>query len=116
VVDGGSEDQTVAVAKNHGVRIIQAKDSTPGQGRNVGMVNSSHPIVAFIDGDCYVERKDCLRNSVDLLRQEDIDGVDGPCRLTRCLRRRVCKPKSLWQNRFLGVISALGMMFLERGI
>jgi len=87
VVDGGSEDQTVDVAKNHRVRIIQTKDSTPGQGRNVGMVNSSHPIATFIDGDCYVERKDWLRNSVDLLRQEDIGGVGGPCRLTCCLKK-----------------------------
>ncbi len=78
VVDGGSEDQTVAVAKGHGVKVIQTKDSTPGQGRNVGIVNSSHPIVAFIDGDCYVEGKDWLRNSVDLLRQEDIGGISGP--------------------------------------
>jgi glycosyltransferase involved in cell wall biosynthesis len=78
VVDGGSEDQTVAVAKDRGVKVIQTKDSTPGQGRNVGIVNSSHPIVAFIDGDCYVERKDWLRNGVDLLRQEYIGGVGGP--------------------------------------
>jgi glycosyltransferase involved in cell wall biosynthesis len=78
VVDGGSEDQTVGVAKNHRVRVIQTKDSTPGQGRNVGIANSSHPIVAFIDGDCYVERKDWLRTGVDLLRQEDIGGVGGP--------------------------------------
>jgi glycosyltransferase involved in cell wall biosynthesis len=78
VVDGGSDDQTLDVAKNHGVKIIQTKDSTPGQGRNVGIVNSSYPVVAFVDGDCYVERKDWLRNGVDLLRQEDVGGVGGP--------------------------------------
>jgi len=78
VVDGGSEDQTVAVARDRGVKVIQTKDSTPGQGRNVGIANSSHPIVAFIDGDCYVERKDWLRNGVDLLGQEGIGGVGGP--------------------------------------
>jgi len=78
VVDGGSEDKTVDIAKNHRVRIIQTRDSTPGQGRNVGIRNSSHPIIAFIDGDCYVERKDWLKNGVDLFRQEDIGGVGGP--------------------------------------
>jgi len=78
VVDGGSEDKTVDIAKNHRVRIIQTRDSTPGQGRNVGIRDSSHPIIAFIDGDCYVERKDWLKNGVDLLRQEDIGGVGGP--------------------------------------
>lgn len=78
VVDGGSEDKTLDIAKNHRVRIIQTRDSTPGQGRNVGIVNSSHPIIAFVDGDCYLERKDWLRNGVDLVRQEDIGGVGGP--------------------------------------
>jgi glycosyltransferase involved in cell wall biosynthesis len=78
VVDGGSGDQTVAIAKNHNVRVIQTKDSTPGQGRNEGIVNSSCPIVAFIDGDCYVQRKGWLRNCVDLLRQRNIGGVGGP--------------------------------------
>jgi len=78
VVDGGSEDQTVAIAKDREVKVIETKDSTPGQGRNVGMVNSSHPIVAFVDGDCYIKRKDWLRNGVDLLRQEGVGGVGGP--------------------------------------
>jgi glycosyltransferase involved in cell wall biosynthesis len=78
VVDGGSEDQTVTVMKNHNVKVIQVKDSTPGQGRNVGVVNSSSSVVAFIDGDCYVKSKDWLRNSVDLLRQRNIGGVGGP--------------------------------------
>jgi glycosyltransferase involved in cell wall biosynthesis len=78
VVDGGSDDQTVNVAKNYGVKIIQTKDSTPGQGRNVGILDSSQSFVAFIDGDCYVERKDWLRNGVDLLEQEDVGGVGGP--------------------------------------
>jgi len=78
VVDGGSEDKTVTIAKNHGVRIIQMKDSTPGQGRNIGIVNSSHPIVAFVDGDCYVKNKEWLRNAVNLLRQEGVGGVGGP--------------------------------------
>lgn len=78
VVDGGSEDQTVAVARNHMVRIVHAKDSTPGQGRNMGIVNSSHPIVAFIDGDCYVKNKGWLKEGTYLLRQEDIGGVGGP--------------------------------------
>lgn len=78
VVDGGSEDRTVAIAKDHGAKVIQTKDSTPGQGRNVGMLNSSYPIVAFVDGDCYVEGKDWLRTGVDLLRREDIGGIGGP--------------------------------------
>jgi glycosyltransferase involved in cell wall biosynthesis len=78
VVDGGSEDRTVAAAKNHKVRVIQTKDSTPGQGRNEGIVASSHPVVAFIDGDCYVGKKDWLSDSVCMLKQEDVGGIGGP--------------------------------------
>lgn len=78
LVDGGSRDRTMFIAKQNGIKVIQTKDSTPGQGRNAGIRNSSREIIAFVDGDCYVARKDWLRNAAALLRQEDVGGVSGP--------------------------------------
>jgi len=78
VVDTGSEDQTVRIAKQYGIKTIQVNASTPGIGRNVGIKNSSGEIVAFVDGDCYVSRKDWLKTAVGLLRQKNIGGVSGP--------------------------------------
>lgn len=78
VVDTGSEDQTVRIAKQYGIKTIQVNASTPSAGRNVGIKNSSGEIVAFVDGDCYVRRKDWLKTAVGLLRQKNIGGVSGP--------------------------------------
>ena len=78
LVDGGSEDRTISIAKQYGVKVIQTRDSTPGQGRNVGIRISSGKVIAFIDGDCYVARNDWLKNAVSLLRQDDVGGVGGP--------------------------------------
>jgi cellulose synthase/poly-beta-1,6-N-acetylglucosamine synthase-like glycosyltransferase len=76
LVDGGSTDQTVSIAKRNGITVIQTKDSTPGQGRNMGIKHSSGEIVAFLDGDCYA-RKDWLKNAVLILKQDGVGGVGG---------------------------------------
>jgi hypothetical protein len=86
LVDGGSEDRTLSIVEQingnlqqsqNKLRIIKTNDSTPSQGRNAGLRNSSGEIVAFVDGDCSVE-KDWLKNAVALLKQEDVGGVGGP--------------------------------------
>jgi cellulose synthase/poly-beta-1,6-N-acetylglucosamine synthase-like glycosyltransferase len=78
MVDTGSEDRTVHIAKQYGIRTIQMNAFTPGKGRNAGIKNSSGEIVAFVDGDCYVSRKDWLKNAVRLFRLDNIGGVSGP--------------------------------------
>jgi len=86
LVDGGSKDQTLSIVEQikgnlhlsqNKLRIIKTNDSTPSQGRNAGIQNSSGEIVAFVDGDCSVE-KDWLKNAVALLKQEGVGGVGGP--------------------------------------
>jgi glycosyltransferase involved in cell wall biosynthesis len=77
VVDGGSTDRTVHIAREYPVKVIQVEDSTPGQGRNLGIRNSSGEIIAFIDGDCRAARA-WLKNAVALLREDSIGGVGGP--------------------------------------
>jgi len=86
VVDGGSKDHTLSIIKEkiknnphsllNKLKIIRMNDSTPGQGRNVGIRNSLGEIVAFVDGDCYVA-EDWLKNAVALLEREDVGGVGG---------------------------------------
>jgi len=77
LVDGGSNDGTINIAEKFPIKTIQASDSNPGQGRNVGVKNSSGEVVAFIDGDCLPERN-WLRESVKLLKCEGVGGVGGP--------------------------------------
>jgi glycosyltransferase involved in cell wall biosynthesis len=54
LVDGGSTDGTVALARRHAaadprVRVVEAGDATPGRGRNVGVAAASHDWIAFTD-------------------------------------------------------------------
>ncbi len=51
VVDNGSSDDTAAVARSHGARVVT--ESTPGYGAAVhaGLLAATHDHVAFMDGD-----------------------------------------------------------------
>jgi len=77
LVDGGSNDGTINIAEKFPIKTIQASDSNPGQGRNIGVENSSGEVIAFIDGDCVPER-DWLRKSVESLKCKGVGGVGGP--------------------------------------
>lgn len=77
LVDGGSSDHTVDIAKNYPIKIFQENNSTPSRGRNIGIKKSSGEIIAFTDGDCVVERS-WLKNAVDLFKYQDVGGVGGP--------------------------------------
>src|SRR5215216_7211512 len=54
LVDGGSTDRTVELARELAAgdarfRVVEAGDATPGRGRNVGAAEARHPWVAFTD-------------------------------------------------------------------
>ena len=54
VVDNGSTDNTVAVAKNCGAKIIVAPDLTVAALRNLGAKEAVGEYLAFLDADCSV--------------------------------------------------------------
>ena len=81
IVDGGSTDDTINIAKKFPFKIVQTSDSTPGQGRNIGIKNSLGEVIAFTDGDCMPE-KNWLKNAVSHLKFKDVGGVGGP--MTTC--------------------------------
>ena len=83
LVDGGSTDRTIEIAKQYeNLKIFQQIDSTPGEGRNTGIRSSSSDIVGILDGDC-IPKADWLKNAVSLLQKENIGGVSGP-RISSC--------------------------------
>ena len=93
LVDGGSTDRTVEVAKEQEkVKILCQRDSTPGEGRNTGIRNSQSPFVAVLDGDC-LPRIDWLKNALNLMEKENVGGVGGP-RVSSC-RGNLMSRKSL---------------------
>ena len=54
VVDNGSTDGTVAVARNHGATVLLAPVATVAAMRNLGAKESRGKVLAFIDADCTV--------------------------------------------------------------
>ena len=54
LVDGGSTDRTVALARelaagDERFRVVEAGEASPGRGRNVGAAEARHPWLAFTD-------------------------------------------------------------------
>jgi len=60
LVDGGSSDRTVALAReltqgDPRFRVVEAGDATPGRGRNVGITTASHEWIALTDAGIRLE-------------------------------------------------------------
>lgn len=52
IVDNGSGDQTVKIASNFNVNIINAEKKTIAYSRNTGAFNTNSDLIAFLDADC----------------------------------------------------------------
>ena len=65
LVDNGSRDGTVEIAKEFGVEILEKPDGTIGSLRNYGAKHATGSILGFIDADCQVSinwLRDALHN------------------------------------------------------
>jgi len=51
VVDNGSQDNTVELARSSGARVLSIARSSVSDARNFGAAQARHPIIAFIDAD-----------------------------------------------------------------
>jgi glycosyltransferase involved in cell wall biosynthesis len=71
LVDGGSTDSTLEIAKGFGVKIIkEGKPSSPANARNIGAENASGNILLMMDADVVLQ-KDCLEKAVNIFRNSD---------------------------------------------
>ena len=71
-VDGGSADQSVAVARRfHGVRVVEIHPEypSPGLGRNAGWQAGTSPLVQFLDSDTILDL-DWLEKAVAAMSPE----------------------------------------------
>ncbi|WP_407356689.1 glycosyltransferase [Methanolobus sp. WCC5] len=79
LVDSDSSDNTVRIASNFPLKIIQLKKSMPlsaGAGMFVGTIHSKGKFLAKVDGDS-VLYEDWFANSIPYFNQESIAGVTG---------------------------------------
>lgn len=77
VSDGGSCDDTVAIAKSFpGVKVIHNKRKNAAAGRNEGIKIAKGEIIAFTDGDCIVA-KDWIESIERYFLENNVDGIGG---------------------------------------
>jgi len=76
VVDDGSKDKTIQIAKESGAdKVLASEHLSSGKARNIGVKNAQGNLIAFIDSDCKA-KKDWL-----VIIQKELqhcDGITGP--------------------------------------
>jgi cellulose synthase/poly-beta-1,6-N-acetylglucosamine synthase-like glycosyltransferase len=75
VIDGGSTDDTMEVAKGHPVKVVYSQLNPPAA-YNLVMKDIDFPIIGLIDSDAKVE-KQWLRKLVKLLDDPKVAGASG---------------------------------------
>jgi glycosyltransferase involved in cell wall biosynthesis len=77
VVDGGSTDHTIDIAKEFNVtKILHNSLRTGEAGKALGVKAASNEIIAFIDSDNILDRKDWFKRVVEPFQDEEIVGTE----------------------------------------
>jgi len=73
IVDSGSSDNTIDIAKKYNAKIIRISQSewSWGKSLNMGIENSSGDFIAVISGHCFISKKDFLEKSISLFNNND---------------------------------------------
>jgi cellulose synthase/poly-beta-1,6-N-acetylglucosamine synthase-like glycosyltransferase len=75
VIDGGSTDDTMQIAKAHPVKVVYSQLNPPAA-YNLVLKNIENPIIGLVDSDAKVE-KQWLRKLVKLLDDPKVAGASG---------------------------------------
>ncbi len=76
VVDGGSTDDTVAIAEELGVRVIRSGGKGLAPDRQLGADNASHELIAFIDAD-HRPAPDAIKGLIQDMETYQLDVVQA---------------------------------------
>ena len=74
VIDNGSTDRTVEIARALGARVLVKSGVNVAEVRNYGVRHSGGELLAFVDADCVVA-KDWLREALNTIEKESADAV-----------------------------------------
>jgi GT2 family glycosyltransferase len=77
LVDDGSRDETAAIGRWYGARVISTENRGLSSARNTGCEAATGEIVAYVDDDAYPDRH-WLKYLVHRFLQEEVVGVGGP--------------------------------------
>jgi len=77
IVDGGSTDETVSIAKEHGVERILSNPLRTGEaGKALGVEMAKNEIIAFIDSDNILTSPNWLKAMVRPFKDQEIVGTE----------------------------------------
>lgn len=76
VVDNGSTDRTVEIAKKYADEVLIHPDVKVGAVRNCGVKIAKGDVIAFIDSDC-LPAENWLKDSLAYMRKNSCDAVGG---------------------------------------
>ncbi|WP_444925680.1 glycosyltransferase [Microbulbifer sp. TRSA002] len=76
VVDDGSSDRTVEVARSFGVRLLSSPNLGAGGARNIGAKNAQGNLLWFVDADCII-KEDTLDYLLAQITETKSVGVGG---------------------------------------
>lgn len=78
VVDGGSTDRTLEIAKKYNVKILHNKAKDAQIGKSIGITHSSGKVIALLDADNEIVQHDWLEKMLmPLIDDINIVGVDS---------------------------------------
>ena len=77
VVDNGSTDKSLQIAKDYGARIFSAPGKTVAALRNVGARNAKGEYVAYVDADCVIDRH-WLENAIRVFSDARVAAAGAP--------------------------------------
>lgn len=79
VVDGGSSDRTIEIARKYGVKILPNPKRDAETGKAIGIRAAQGYFIALVDADNELVGKNWLREMIKpLLKETDIFGVESP--------------------------------------
>lgn len=84
VIDGGSKDGTVEIARQYGAKILKNPYRDAESGKSIGIQSAKGEIIALIDADNELVGENWLREMTKpLMDDKDIFGVESPWLLRR---------------------------------
>lgn len=78
IIDGGSTDQTLKIAKSYQLKILNNPDKDAESAKSIGIRYSKGEILALLDADNEIIQKDWLRRMVEpLIKDPSLFGVES---------------------------------------
>ncbi|OGM31309.1 hypothetical protein A2803_03900 [Candidatus Woesebacteria bacterium RIFCSPHIGHO2_01_FULL_44_21] len=77
IVDGGSSDQTLKIAKSYNCKIIKNPSKDPVSGKHLGYLKAKGKYLMYLDHDEVLQNMDSITNKVHCLEKENINAIAG---------------------------------------